>query len=319
MKKEAGLANAIAEKIEAGEELSAMEAFIFDEFQKVEITRMFKELKAALRIKAKSNVTNKRFSGACTDSTMAFAEMMDKPIPANAALLKLEASCPLSKRSEPLLRYREDPVFTWGREIDLNKQPSLTLTVNGNEVPPSIYEKLSTDGEWLSGNDFKTTTTRMKNKFSTDEYEAYFDFPRVDNLPVELMRDMKPGDHAFLGYSGDVFTKDSGGVQFVLRNSAGHAVFLYRISDRTFAILDHIVEAPTFLQSDTLTQIDSVLTKNAGIGEEQYFSGYRNAQGAEKELIGEMLQNMYGRFPMEGETYFKTKINSWILVVRSGS
>ena len=139
------LSKTIVEKLRSGEELSPMEQFIFDEIHKIFLKKMFNELKAALNItkRGAGGETPFLFSGACSDSVLAFSDMMEDAVPANQALIKAENTCPIILRDDPLTRFLEDPVVTWVTEDTENyMQPTFSIKNNGVEIPDSVYIKL---------------------------------------------------------------------------------------------------------------------------------------------------------------------------------
>ena len=176
-KENSSLSKTMVEKLRSGEELSPMEQFIFDEMHKDVLRKMFNELKATLNIAERgTGGRTPLFSGGCSDSVLAFSDMMEDSIPANQAFKKAENTCPIILRHNPLARFYEDPVITWVAEDAENfMQPTFLIKINGVEVPDSVYIKLFERGglEWLSRTKIDEVTSALQTLFDS-EYETFF-------------------------------------------------------------------------------------------------------------------------------------------------
>ena len=312
---------ALAQKIRMGEELSASEKAVLEEFHIEACRLMLKEFKANLQLVSRANRVQRMFSGACTDSVLALSDMTENGMSANRALKKAESTYPLAVRNSPYTRVFEDPILTWIAEDAENfERPTYHIYNNGLKLPEPSWRKIFNRGgmKWVQGSRPEEITKTMGMLFGSDEVTTYFSGQQSELLLEQFSR-MHIGEHGGLGYSGDfIFETTPGSTR--REGVVSHIVFIYRMSDESFILLDQNVEETLVFSADKagIAKIKSFVEQNEKQGFEGIVRSYFNRLNTGENIVSQeaFIEELYGMLPRMGEELARVDFDGWRLCTR---
>ena len=313
---------ALAVRIQAGEELTDDEKTVVEELHIKQCRQMLKELKANLKLVLSGDRSRSMFIGGCMDSVLSLSDMVEG-MSANRALRKAERTYPITTRENIYARFHEDPVLTWvAEDADNFMKPTYEIFNNGDKVSESAWIKVYARGglNWMQRASPAEIERAVVALFDSDEVISHFTGV-VDDIPVDSLKQMRVGEHGGLSYAGDYIVEVAPGTTRRIKNKLSHVNFVYRVSDKSFVLMDHSIDELLVFSTDK-TGIEKLLAFIQGNERNTYEANIRmyfEAIESNKGVLAmkELFMNLYGSLPSMGEKLQRVEIESWKLTTRT--